>query len=79
MDVCIHGCYTLYTVTGESRFCGAWSLYNFGGPLEEQGNKITDMKLGTKMNIYLKWEKITTNYKFKKADKYYKLHKIQKK
>jgi len=36
------------------------------------------MKLGTKVNIYLEWEKITTNYKLKKDNKYYKLHKFQK-
>ena len=31
------------------------------------------------MNIYLEWKKeIITNYKFKKADKYHKHHKIQK-
>jgi hypothetical protein len=50
---------------GRYTFSGAWSLYNFWGPLSEKGYKITNRKLGLKVNIYLEWE-ITTNYKFKK-------------
>jgi len=38
---------------GGSRFCGAWNLYNFGGPLEQKECKITNTKLGTQVNNYL--------------------------
>jgi len=35
------------------QICGARCLYNFWGPLEEKEYKITNTKLGTKVNIYL--------------------------
>ena len=37
---------------GGSRFCGVW--YNFWNPLSEKECKITNTKLGTKVNIYLR-------------------------
>jgi len=43
--------------------CGAWSLYNFWDPAEEKEYQIVNTKLGTKVNIYLKWKKeIITDY-----------------
>ena len=78
MDFYIHGCYTLHAVTGESKFCGAWSLYNFLGPSLRTGKQNYKYEIRSKVNIYLEWENITTNYKIKKADKCHKRHKIQK-
>jgi hypothetical protein len=39
--------------SGRSMFCGASSLYNFWGLLAEKEYKITNTKLGLKVNIYL--------------------------
>lgn len=39
-------------IMGASKFSGAWSLYNFEGPLYEKEHKITKKKLDTKLNIY---------------------------
>jgi hypothetical protein len=36
---------------GGSRFCGPWSLCNFEGPSNEKEYRITNIKLGTKVNI----------------------------
>jgi hypothetical protein len=37
---------------GRSKFCGALSLYNIWGLLYEKEYKITNIKLGMKVNIY---------------------------
>ena len=47
------GVHLLQITRGGSRFCGGWSLYNFGGNLLRKKYKITNTKLGLKSNIYL--------------------------
>lgn len=36
---------------------GDWDLYDFGSPFLEKRLRITNTKLGMKVNIYLEWEK----------------------
>jgi len=46
-------CYHYPVHRGRYRFCAAWSLYNFWGPLQGKEYKITNTKLGMKLNLYL--------------------------
>jgi hypothetical protein len=50
---------------------------NIWGSLEEKECKITYTKLGTKVNIYLEWEKNQKKYTVLKADKYHNRQKIR--
>jgi hypothetical protein len=45
-------------------FVGREAYTVFGTLLKKKEYKITNKKLGTTLNIYLEWGKITTNYKF---------------
>ena len=65
---------------GGSRFCGAWSLYSLGGGGPSLRKRIQNYAYTTRYGSeYLfRIRKEITNFKFRKADKYYRYHKLQK-